>query len=95
VTTYTVTDDIILGPNAARYFTTADRRIRDGFRAALTMLDIPIPDYAQPRKSKLLAAALAGDPGRVRTNALPPRKPNASPEAVAAAKARTAQRLGY
>jgi hypothetical protein len=43
----TVSDDVINSPAASAYFSRADRRVMIGLRAALEMLSIPIPAYAE------------------------------------------------
>ena len=43
----TINDDLILSAEAGDYFKRADRRIMIGLRAALELLDLPIPPYAQ------------------------------------------------
>lgn len=96
---YTVTDDVISSDKAAEYFTRADRRVMVGLRAALELLGLPVPDYAIRRKpgrtpASGVAAAYAADNPRPFPTVLAPRKPNASPEAVIAAKVRRAQRSG-
>lgn len=95
-----VTTDIINSPQAQAYFTRADRRVMIGLRAALEMLRLPVPEYALRRKSgptpaKATIAAFAADNPAPRSTVLPERKPNASPERLAAAKALHASRLGH
>jgi hypothetical protein len=90
--TSVVTTDIINSPQAQEYFTRADRRVMIGLRAALEMLELPVPDYARRRMpgqtpAKAALAAFAADNPAPRSTVLPERKPNASPERVAAATA--------
>ena len=61
-------------PEAEAYFTTkADRRVLIGFRAALEMLAIPLPEYARrketgrPTTTKLIARQYAEDNPQPRT----------------------------
>ncbi len=91
----TVNDAIINSPAAQAYFDRADHRVRVGFRAAIEMLGLPVPDYAKRKPpgrppAKAVAAAYQADHGKPRNYTLAPRKPNASPEAVAKAKSRSA-----
>jgi hypothetical protein len=100
VPTYTVTDDLLNSEAAANYFTRADRRIMIGLRLTLEHLEMPVPEWAKrqppgPRAGKGLVAALAADhPSERRNITSYTRRPNASPDAVAAAKRRNATRLG-
>lgn len=95
MTTYTVTDDILSSPQAEAYFQRSERRIQAGFRAALELLGLPLPGYAQrrapgPRPSKAIAAAYAADNPAYTPLTLAPRKPDASPERIAALRAKRA-----
>lgn len=97
--TATVTTDIINSPQAQAYFTRADRRVMIGLRAALEMLRLPVPEYALRRKSgptpaKATLAAYEADNPSPRSTVLPERKPNASPDRVAAVLALRASGLG-
>jgi hypothetical protein len=100
VATYTITDDKLHNEHVAEYFTRADSRITSGFRQALELFEIPLPEYAKrkppgPRPCRGLVAALAGDYPAERPNMTTyTRKPNASPERVAAARQRSRNRLG-
>lgn len=93
---HTVTDDLLRSNRAAAYFTTADRRVMIGLRAALEMLGIPIPDYAarkpsgRPGARDIIAAHAADNPQPAPAPLTYNRKPDASPARVAAAKARRA-----
>jgi hypothetical protein len=69
-----------------------------GLRAALEMLRLPVPDYAQRRKpgptpAKSVLAAFAADNPQPRSFELPKRKPNASADTVAAHQSARADRL--
>lgn len=92
--TYTITDDVLLSPEAEAYITGRDRRVRTGFRAALAMLGLPLPEYARPRSPgfpaarDVIAAHRLDNAHALPAFALPPRKPNASPATVAAARQR-------
>jgi hypothetical protein len=82
----------INSPQAEAYFARADRRVMIGLRATLEMLGIPIPDYAHRRKpgptpASAALAAFAADNPTLRSTVLAERRPNASPERVAAVKA--------
>jgi hypothetical protein len=53
-------------PDASEYFSKADHRILCGFRVALEMLGIPLPEWAQrkptgPKPGKAIAAAYRAD----------------------------------
>jgi hypothetical protein len=90
--TYTVTDDILLSAQAEDYFRRADRRVMIGLRAALEIFGIPLPEYAKRtppgrKAGKAVLAAYHAERGRPRAYELPARRPNASPEHVAAVKA--------
>ncbi len=92
---FTVNDDVIHSPAAVAYFERADRRVLIGVRATLEMLRIPVPEYAKRRPpgrppAKDIAAAYEADHGKTPSYALAARKPNASPQAVARAKSRSA-----
>ncbi len=59
-------------PQLAAYFATADRRIASGFRIALQVLGIPVPEYAErkpsgPRSIASLMADLDRDTGTIAT----------------------------
>ena len=91
--TYTVADDVLCSEQAASYFQRADRRVLIGLRACLELLNIPVPEYAKRKPpgrppSQAVAVAYQADHGRPLNYTLAPRKPNATPEAVARAKAR-------
>ena len=91
----TINDAIITSPAAEAYFDRADSRVRVGFRAALEMLGVPVPEYAKRKPpgrppARAVAAAYEADHGKTPNYALAARKPNASPQAVAKAKARSA-----
>jgi hypothetical protein len=97
--TFSVTDELINSPQAEAYFTRADRRVMIGLRATLELLRLPVPAYAErripgPTPAKAVTAAFAADNPRPRSTALPARRPNASQDVVAQAKADRAQRLG-
>ena len=69
-----------------------------GLRATLEMLSVPVPEYALRRKTgpspaKAALAAFNADNRVPRTTVHRERKPNASPERIAALKAADAQRL--
>lgn len=90
---FTINDDIITSEAAKGYFCQADRRVMIGLRAALEMLGIPVPDYAKRRQpglppSRSVQAAYRADHRKPRNYTTAPRKPNASLDAVAQAKAR-------
>lgn len=90
--TLTINTDALNSPQAAAHFA-VDRRYMSGLRAACTLLGIPEPDYARkskPGSTPALAAkaAFEADNPTPFIPMLAPRKPNASPEAVAAARAR-------
>lgn len=94
MTTYTVNDDLITSAQAEAYFENGDRRIKLGMRACLELLRIPLPEYAKrkptgpkTKSAALVAASYAADHGRV-IKPYEPRKPNATPEVVAAAIAK-------
>lgn len=64
--TYTVTDDVIRSEEAAKHFSTADRRVLIGIRAALEILDVPVPDWARRKPtgrmpSRVIKSAHAAD----------------------------------
>lgn len=64
--THLVTTDLLHSTPAAAYFTGADRRIMIGLRAALEMLDLPLPAYALraptgPNAAKAARAAYDAD----------------------------------
>lgn len=68
--THTVADDALFSREAELYFVGADRRVMIGLRAALELLGLPLPDYAQrkppgPRtaSAKVIAAMYAADHG--------------------------------
>lgn len=68
MTIRTIDDGVLNSPEAEAYFTTkADRRVLIGFRAALEMLAIPLPEYARrketgrPTTTKLIARQYAED----------------------------------
>jgi hypothetical protein len=66
VATYTVTDDLIRSDKAAQYLGNADRRIRIGFRLALELLGLPVPESAVRKPtgrppSRMIAAACDAD----------------------------------
>lgn len=91
----TINDAVITSAAAEAYFDRADSRVRVGFRAALEILGVPVPEYAKRKPpgrppAKAVAAAYEADHGKPRNYTLAPRKPNASPEAVARAKGRSA-----
>ena len=64
--------DRLHDPRVAAHVEQVDRRIRGGFRLALDVLGIPLPDYAErkpagrPSIAKLMAAADA-DSGTIHT----------------------------
>jgi hypothetical protein len=63
---HTVSDEIINSPAAKDYFSSADKRIMIGLRAALEMLSIPVPQYAVRRPpgrppSRAVASAYRAD----------------------------------
>lgn len=64
--------DRLYNPRVVQHITSVDGRIRGGFRLALDVLGIPLPDYAErkpagrPSIAKLMAAADA-DSGTIRT----------------------------
>ena len=96
---FTVTDELLNSPEAEAYFSRADRRVMIGLRATLEILRLPVPAYATRRKSgptpaKAVLAAFTADNPQPRSTKLPERRPNASPEVVAAAQADRAERLG-
>lgn len=87
--TFTVNDDLISSLHAERYFLGADRRVMMGLRTALEMLSLPVPDYAKRRKpgatpAKATLAAYNQDNPAPRFLTAAERKPNASPERIAA-----------
>jgi hypothetical protein len=91
---YTVTDDMLCSEQAATYFQRADRRVMIGLRASLEILGIPVPDYAKRKPpgvapSRAVESAYQADHGKPRNYTLAPRKPNATPQAVAKAKSRS------
>ena len=64
--THTIDTDVLHSAHAAMYFTGADRRIMIGLRAALEMLDLPLPAYALgaptgPNAAKAARAAYDAD----------------------------------
>lgn len=74
MTIRTIDDGVLNSPEAEAYFTTkADRRVLIGFRAALEMLAIPLPEYARrketgrPTTTKLIARQYAEDNPQPRT----------------------------
>ena len=90
--TYTITDDLLLSPEAEAYFSNGDRRIKCGLRATLELLRIPLPPYAKrlpagsnSQGAKRVIAAHALDNPTLRSTVLAPRKPNASPADICAA----------
>lgn len=90
--TYTVTDDALVSPEAEAYFQRCDKRVLIGLRAALELLNIPVPEYGwrKPpgrKPSEKIMAAYHADNGKPRSYELPARRPNATPEHVAAVKA--------
>ncbi|MBA3678493.1 MAG: hypothetical protein H0W74_14015 [Sphingosinicella sp.] len=97
--TFTVTTELIESPQAEAYFTRADRRVMIGLRATLEMLRLPVPNYAQRRKpgatpAKAALAAYVADNPTPRRMILPERKPNATPERIAAVQAAKAAPAG-
>lgn len=64
--------DRLHDPRVSQHVANVDSRVASGFRLALDVLDIPLPDYAKrkpagrPSIAKLMAAADA-DSGTVRT----------------------------
>lgn len=91
----TINDAVITSAAAEAYFDRADSRVRVGFRAALEILGVPVPEYAKRKPpgrppARAVAAAYEADHGKPRNYTLAPRKPNASPEAVARAKGHAA-----
>lgn len=88
----TVNDDILTSPAAIDYFARADRRVLIGLRAALEMLGLPVPEYAErkpmgrPPGKAINQAYRAEHPGE------PVRKPVAAdplhPRRIAAAVAK-------
>ena len=93
-----VNDDILTSPEAEAYFQRADRRIMIGLRATCEMLGIPTPIYAERGKpgvtpAKTVMKAYQADNPTPRTTTLAPRKPNATPERVQAAKAMNQRRI--
>lgn len=90
--TYNVSDDALNSEAARQYFTRADRRIVIGLRYALEMLKLPVPEYAHrrergPSPARAVLTAYRADNPETRATTLAPRKPNASAETVAAARA--------
>lgn len=90
--TYNVSDDVLNSAAAQQYFSRADRRIIIGLRYTLEMLGLPVPDYAhrrprQPSPARAVLTAYRADNPEPRATTLAPRKPNASAETVAAARA--------
>jgi len=62
----TINTDVLHSPANLAYLDRCDRRVRDGYRAALEALSIPLPDYAMrkptgPKPGKAIAAAFAAD----------------------------------
>jgi hypothetical protein len=97
--TDTVTPDVLNSPQAAEYFTRADRRVMIGLRACLEMLGLPVPDYAKRRMpgatpAKAMLAAYHADNPQPRPIVIAGRKANASPERIADLQALRATRLG-
>lgn len=93
----TVNTDLIDSPQAAEYFTRADRRVMIGLRASLEMLGLPIPDYAQRRKpgvtpAKSALAAFHADNPKAFSIVLAERRPNADAAAIARSQARNLHR---
>ncbi|MBL0114279.1 MAG: hypothetical protein IPP45_01915 [Sphingomonadales bacterium] len=87
---YTVTDDVLNSEQAQGYFERAHPRALMGLRATLEILGIPVPTYAIRRKpgrtpAKDVMDAIRADMPAQFSTALAPRKPNASPDRVAAA----------
>ena len=67
--TITVDDTLLNSPHAEDYFVNADRRVMIGLRAALEILGIPRPVYAERRKpgrtpARDIATAHALDNGK-------------------------------
>ena len=95
MTIQTVDCRALHSPAAEQYFTRHDRRYMIGLRATLELLGLPLPDYATRRKPgatparRVMEAFRADHPTGIPTT-LAPRKPNASPATVAAAKERSA-----
>jgi hypothetical protein len=63
---HTINTDVLHSPQAAKYFTGADRRIMSGLRATLEMLQLPLPAYALraptgPNAAKTARAAYDAD----------------------------------
>lgn len=92
--THVVTDDALHTAAAEDYFTRADSRVLIGLRAALEILQLPTPEYALRRKpgptpAKRVLQALHADHPQPRRTTPAPRKINASPEAIAAARIRS------
>lgn len=89
---HNISTDALYSQAAAKYFVNADRRVMIGLRAALELLGLPTPEYAHRRKpgatpGRAVMAAYRADNPEPRATTLAPRKPNASPETVAAARA--------
>ena len=95
----TVDTDLLNSPQAATYFTRADRRVMIGLRATLEMLQLPVPAYGLRRPTgqtpaKLALAAYNADHPTVRSTVLAPRKPNATPERIATLESLRASGMG-
>lgn len=91
MTNYTVDADVLYSARAEDYFTNADRRVMIGLRAGLELLGLPLPDYAIRRKPGWTPAlevqrAFRTDYPEQRRATVLPRRANASPEVVAAAR---------
>lgn len=99
MTTITLNVEALYSPEAEQYFTRSDRRIMTGLRATLTVLGLPFPDYALRRTpgpnpaAAALAAFHADNPHKRPAFAVLPRKANASPELVAAARYKSDRNL--
>ncbi|MDG5489219.1 hypothetical protein NYR55_11400 [Sphingomonas sp. BGYR3] len=91
--TVTINADALYSPQAEQYFTRSDRRIMTGLRATLTVLGLPFPDYALRRTpgpnpaAAALAAFHSDNPQLRHRAAVLPRRANATPDRVAAARA--------
>jgi hypothetical protein len=88
----TVSTDTLESERAAEYFTRADRRVMIGLRAALEILGLPVPAYAVRHvpgrtPARDVTAAYAADNPTPFSTVLAERKPNASPERIAAVQA--------
>lgn len=91
-----VDPDVLNSPHVRDYLLRQDRRVLTGLRYTIEALGLPMPDYAARRKPGFtpgraaLAAYRADNPHALPPAALPPRRPNADPATVAAARQRRA-----